>query len=140
MSNYSDNYLNKALVVYPPKLKMHRSYLMITEQEETEIASLTNDSALRLYKYYIVKRGWKHFNPLDYTKIGKHLGWSKAKTEKTKGMLVKKGLLLIIKDTLNDGTLLYRVLLGQDIIDTYNKTGIFPKLTGTIEEEALDDE
>jgi len=137
MSNYSDNYLNKALVVYPPKLKMHRSYLMITEQEETEIASLTNDSALRLYKYYVLKRGWKHFNPLDYTRIGEDLGWSKAKTEKTKGMLAKKGLLLIIKDTLNDGTLLYRVLLGQDIVNNYNKTGKFPELAGTIEEGGI---
>jgi len=112
---------------------------MITEQEETEIASLTNDSALRLYKYYILKRGWKHFNPLDYTRIGKDLGWSRAKTEKTKGMLVKKELLLVIKDTLNDGTLLYRVLLGQDIVNTYNKTGKFPELVGTIEKGGINE-
>lgn len=108
---------------------------MITMEEETEIAKITNDSAVRLYKFYIDKKGWKHFNPIDYKKIGDVLGWSKAKTEKTKAMLVKAGLIKIIKDTLKDGTQLYRLLIGKEIVNHYNNTGEFPRLAGSIDSE-----
>ena len=107
---------------------------MITAQEETQVAKDTSDSAVRLYKYYIDRRGWKHFNPLDYKKIGEALGWTTRKTETHKAKLVSAGYLVIVKDTLNDGTKLYRLLLGKDIVSKYKKTGTFPELSGSIED------
>ena len=133
--NYSDNYLNISLVTYTPKLKQFRNHLMLSQEDKNHIATKTNDSALRLYEYYIDKRGWKHFNPTDYERIANDLQWSKAKTEKTKTMLIKAGLLLILKDTLKDKSIIYRVLLGENIIDIYNKTGEFPELSGSIDGE-----
>jgi hypothetical protein len=124
--NYSKNYLNLGTVVYPPKLKMVRSILMLTEDQKREIASDTNDSCLRLYEFYINKKTWKHFNPTDYGKIGEALGWTARKTESSKTILVKHKYLLIKKDTLKDKTRIYRVLLGKDIVKHYLDTKEFP--------------
>lgn len=124
--NYSSNYLKVGAIVYPPKLKMNRSVLMLTLEQRNEVARATNDSALRLYEYYIEKKTWKYFNPLDYEKIGSRLGWSASKTEKCKTMLTKEGFLLVKKDTLKDGTKIYRILLGKELINVYNETNEFP--------------
>ena len=132
--NYSDNYLKKGLIMYPPKLKMIRSVLMLTEDDRREVVIATNDSALRLYEYYISKRGWKHFSPIAYEAIGKDLGWSRSKTEKTKTMLIKAGYLLILKDTLKDHSLIYRVLLGKPVVTHYKDTGNFPEISGAVDE------
>lgn len=124
--NYSKNYLNIGAITYPPKLKMVRSILMLTQEEERQVVLDTNDSCLRLYKLYIDKKNWKHFNPTDYEKIGEVLGWTAAKTEKCKTMLIAAEYLLLKKDTLNDGTKIYRILLGKDIVQQYKKTKVFP--------------
>ena len=99
---------------------------MLTADQENEVASDTNDSALRLYKYYIHKKNWKHFVPTDYTRIGKALNWSPSKTEKCKTMLIKAGYLLLKKDTLSDGTKIYRILVGKEIVNEYVNTKKFP--------------
>ena len=138
MRNYSDNYLNIGLITYPPELKTYRTIQMLSQEDEKEISKNTSDSAARLYRYYIDKRGWKHFNPLDYEKIGKDLGWTARKAETQKAKLQNAGYLLTIKDTLNDGTKLYRVLLGRNIVSHYNKTGEYPELTGVIEQDLSD--
>ena len=134
---YNNNYFKMSLNTYPPKLKMYRSVLMLTPEDRNEVALLTNDSALRLYEYYIAKKGWHHFNPTNYKAIGADLAWSEAKTIKNKAKLVKAGLLAIIKDTLNDKTVLYRVLLGLDMVAKYKKTGEIPELAGTIDSEEV---
>ena len=107
---------------------------MITPEQERELANDTSDSAVRLYNYYIDKKGWKHFNPLNYKGIGKDLGWTARKTETQKAKLVNAGYLLVIKDTLKDKTIIYRVLLGKEIVSHYIKTGKYPELSGTIGE------
>ena len=132
MGNYSKNYFNVGLIVYPPKLQMYRSVLMLTPEQTRELAIDTSDSAIRLYNYYISKRGWKHFNPLSYTEIGNDLGWTARKTETQKAKLVNAGYLLVIKDTLKDKTIIYRVLLGKDIVSHYNQTGEYPALAGSV--------
>ena len=124
--NYSINYLELGAITYPPKLKMYRSILMLTAEQKNEVVKATNDSALRLYEYYINKKSWKHFNPLNYKSIGRALTWSASKTEKCKGMLVKEGYLLIKKDTLPDGTKIFRILLGKDVVSLYKLTNKFP--------------
>ena len=130
--NYSKNYLKVGAITYTPKLKLHRSVLMLTLEQKNEIANATNDSALRLYEFYIDKKTWKHFNPLDYEKVGRELGWTASKTEKCKIMLVKSGFLVIKKDTLKDGAKIYRILLGKELVKKYNETNEFPDDNETI--------
>ena len=60
--NYNKNYLKVGAITYTPKLKIYRSILMLTLEQKNEVAMSTNDSALRLYEYYIDKKTWKHFN------------------------------------------------------------------------------
>jgi len=124
--NYSKNYLKVSTIVYPPKLNMYRSILMLNGQQKTEVAIATNDSALRLYEFYINKSTWKHFNPTDYVKIGENLGWTGRKTESNKTLLTKAKYLLIKKDTLKDGAKIYRILLGKQIIEHYLETKELP--------------
>ena len=127
--NYSENYLKVGTIVYPPKLTQYRNLFMLTPDQKTEVAKLTNDSALRLYEFFITKKSWKHFNPTDYERIGKVLGWTARKTESNKTLLTKANYLLIKKDTLKDSTKIYRVLLGKPIIEHYNETNEFPSDT-----------
>lgn len=133
MNDYSQNYLNIGLITYPPKLKMYRSVLMITPEQTRQLSIDTSDSAVRLYNFYIDKRGWKHFNPLDYKQIGLALGWTARKTETQKAKLQEAGYLLVIKDTLKDKTIVYRVLLGKDIVSHYKETGNYPAISGTVD-------
>ena len=56
--NYNKNYLKVGAITYTPKLKLHRSVLMLTLEQKNEIANATNDSALRLYEYYIDKKNF----------------------------------------------------------------------------------
>jgi len=106
---------------------------MLTPEQTKELAIDTSDSAVRLYTYYIDKRGWKHFNPLDYSRIGEDLGWTARKTETQKAKLVDSGYLSIIKDTLKDKTTIYRVLLGKEAVRQYKETGEYPPLAGVVE-------
>ena len=108
---------------------------MLTTKETRQLSIDTSDSAVRLYNYYIDKRGWKHFNPLDYPRIGNDLGWTARKTETQKAKLVDAGYLLVVKDTLKDKTTIYRVLLGKDIVAHYEETGNYPAIAGIIKEE-----
>ena len=139
--NDSKNYLKVGAITYTPKLKLHRSVLMLTLEQKNEIANATNDSALRLYEFYIDKKTWKHFNPLDYEKVGRELGWTASKTEKCKIMLVKSGFLVIKKDTLKDGAKIYRILLGKELVKKYNETNEFPDDNETIKyiTDSIDD-
>ena len=139
--NYNKNYLKVGAITYTPKLKICRSILMLTLEQKNEVAMSTNDSALRLYEYYIDKKTWKHFNPIDYTKVGKELGWTASKTEKCKTMLTKEGFLVIKKDTLKDGAKIYRILLGKELVRKYNETNEFPDDNETIKyiTDSIDD-
>jgi hypothetical protein len=137
MLNYNDNYLKKGLIVYPPELQMKRSVLMLSKDDRRELIQEVGDSALLLYEFYIEHKGWRHFNPLDYASIGSKIGWTARKTENTKGKLVKSGYLLVIKDTLKDSSVIYRVLLGKRIVDLYNKTGTFPIIAGVPDEDSI---
>jgi hypothetical protein len=130
--NNNTNYLSLGVIVYPPKLKMYKSLLMLTTEDKNEVSILTNDSALRLYEYYISKKSWKHFNPTDYARIGKELGWSPSKTEKCKTMLVKAGFVLIKKGSLSDGVTIYRILLGKPLVEKYHESNTFPTSEETI--------
>jgi len=135
--NYSKNYLNVSSITYPPKLKMYRSILLLTPEEETELSKATNDSCVRLFNYYISRRTYKYFIPTDYGKIGEALGWTASKTEKCKSMLIKAGYLLVKKDTLRDKTLVYRVLLGQDMVNYYLEYKRFPDDSLTFTKELV---
>lgn len=121
-----NNYLEVSAVAYPPKLKLFRSILMLTLEQQNEIAEETNDACLRLYEFYIQKKGWKHFNPTDYATVGSALRWSASKTKKCKDMLVKAGYLYIKKDTLPDNTRIYRIFLGKDVVSLYRETKKLP--------------
>jgi len=127
-----NNYLEVSAISYPPKLKLYRGILMLTLEDKNKLVGDTNDSALRLYEYYIGKQKWKHFNPTSYCEIGKALNWSASKTESVKNKLVKAGYVLIKKDTLKDGTKIYRVLLGKEMVHLYNTTKEFPSREETV--------
>ena len=123
---HKNNYLDVSAVAYPPQLKLFRSVLMLTLEQQNEIANATNDACLRLYEYYIQKKQWKHFNPTDYERIGAGLSWTPSKTKKCKDMLTKAGYLHIKKDTLPDKTKIYRIFLGKEIVDLYKNTKQLP--------------
>lgn len=123
---HKNNYLDVSAVAYPPKLKLFRNILMLTLDQQNEIAEDTNDACLRLFEYYIQKKTWKHFNPTNYENIGKSLRWTASKTKKCKDMLVKAGYLYVKKDTLPDKTKIYRIFLGQEVVALYNETKNLP--------------
>ena len=124
--SHNKNYLDVSAVAYPPKLKMFRSVLMLTLEQQNEIATETNDACLRLYEFYIHKKNWKHFNPTDYEVIGKALQWTASKTKKCKDMLTKAGFLYIKKDTLQDSTRVYRIFIGKEVVSLYKETKQLP--------------
>jgi hypothetical protein len=118
--------VNAETVTYTPQLKLYIDKLMLSQEQINEVVEDTNDSCLRLYEFYVTKKNWKHFNPIDYTKIGNVLRWSASKTEKCKCMLTKAGYLLIKKDTLSDGTKIFRILVGKEVVKLYKNNKILP--------------
>ena len=124
---YSENYLNVSCKTYPP-YSDYRKYLrggsyMLTDEYKRNIITEVGDSAYLLFDYYYSHYTYNYFKPDDSEKIGKDLGWSAKKVDRLRGKLKKANYILILKETMKDKSLYYRVLMGKEIVLHYLNTG-----------------
>ena len=126
MQKYSENYLNVSTKVYAPATK-YRKYIrgayMFTEEYKQQLLRDLGDSGYVLFDFYYTKSGHNYFKPNDNQYIADRLHWSVAKVKRIRKELKDKGYLLVLSDTGKDGTKFYRILMGQDIVTHYLKTG-----------------
>jgi hypothetical protein len=130
MSNYSENYLEVSTVMYKP-MSRNLSYAkaggyVLSEEYTKRLIKIVGDSGYILFNHFYKKSSYRFFIPTDNKKLADGIGWSVSKVERIKTLLVKKGYLLILKDTGNDGCSIYRVLLGTELINHYKDTGHLP--------------
>jgi len=128
MSNYTTNYLKVVSKMYAPKsdrLRYERQggYTLKPQSKYDIIAETKSDAAAILYEYFYEHRKYNHFAPTNDAKIGRDLSWTNSKVTRVKSLLKKHKYLLILKDTVKDGTVIYRTILNTDLIifyETYN--------------------
>ena len=89
------------------------------------VKSLGSDAAI-LYEYFYEKRRDSLFTPTNDRAIGDYLGWSASKVTRIKSLLKANNLLLILKDTIRDGTTFYRTILKPELIIYYNEHNALP--------------
>lgn len=139
MKKYSENYLKAVSKTYPPSgdnLKFIRAgEYMFTEEYKRELISNLGDSGYILFDFFYSRKKYNYFVPTDNTYIANQLGWTDSKVERIKTLLVKEGYLLLLKDTVKDGSKFYRILLGKDIVDHYKKHGVIDDSLLILKEE-----
>lgn len=139
MKKYSENYLKAVSKTYPPSgdnLKFIRAgEYMFTEDYKRELISNLGDSGYILFDFFYSRKKYNYFVPTDNTYIANQLGWTDSKVERIKTLLVKEGYLLLLKDTVKDGSKFYRILLGKDIVDHYKKHGVIDDSLLILKEE-----
>lgn len=127
MQKYSENYLKAISKTYPPtgeNLKFVRAGdYMFKEDYKRELINELGDSGYILFDFFYSRKKFNYFVPTDNHYIAKQLCWSDSKVERVKSVLVKKEYLLILKDTARDGSKIYRILMGKDIVEHYKKNG-----------------
>lgn len=143
MKKYSENYLKAVSKTYPPSgdnLKFIRAgEYMFTEDYKRELISNLGDSGYILFDFFYSRKKYNYFVPTDNTYIANQLGWTDSKVERIKTLLVKEGYLLLLKDTVKDGSKFYRILLGKDIVDHYKKHGVIDDSLLILKEEVDND-
>lgn len=143
MKKYSKNYLKAVSKTYPPSgdnLKFIRAgEYMFTEEYKRELISNLGDSGYILFDFFYSRKKYNYFTPTDNTYIANQLGWTDSKVERIKTLLVKEGYLLLLKDTVKDGSKFYRILLGKDIVDHYKKHGVIDDSLLILKEEVDND-
>ena len=129
MSNYTKNYLKSVSKMYLPgssNLRYIRGeYMLNMETKYGIVKSLGSDAAI-LYEYFYEKRRDSLFTPTNDKAIGDYLGWSASKVTRIKSLLKANNLLLILKDTIRDGTTFYRTILKPELIIYYNENNALP--------------
>lgn len=121
--------LNSQSKVYAPKqdqLRYIRGEYMINLETKYSIIKELGDSAWLLYEFFYEKRRYNHFAPTDDKAIAEAMGWSSSKVARIKTLLKKHNLLLILKDTTRDGTVLYRTILQKHLIEFYLEHNTLP--------------
>jgi hypothetical protein len=130
MNKYNTNYLKVVSKMYLPSgdyLRYTRGEYMLTPRVKYEIIELTkSDSAVILYEYFYENRKRNHFSPTDDESIGRILSWSPSKVSRIKSLLKKHKYLLVLKDTVKDGTIIYRTILNPGLISFYEKHNELP--------------
>jgi hypothetical protein len=143
MKKYSKNYLKAVSKTYPPSgdnLKFIRAgEYMFTEDYKRELIFNLGDSGYILFDFFYSRKKYNYFVPTDNTYIANQLGWTDSKVERIKTLLVKEGYLLLLKDTVKDGSKFYRILLGKDIVDHYKKHGVIDDSLLILKEEVDND-
>lgn len=130
MKNYSENYLKVVSKIYQPNQKtslryMRGEYMLNLKTKYGIVKDYGSDAAI-LYEFFHEKKRFNHFSPTNDTLIASELGWSKSKVTRIKSILKKANLLLILKDTVKDGTILFRIILNTDLIEHYQKHNVLP--------------
>lgn len=129
MSNYTKNYLKSVSKMYLPDSSNLRyirgEYMLNMETKYGIVKSLGSDAAI-LYEYFYEKRRDNLFSPTNDKAIGDYLGWSSSKVTRIKSLLKANDLLLILKDTIRDGTTFYRTILKPELIAYYNEHNALP--------------
>lgn len=129
MSNYTKNYLKSVSKMYLPDSSNLRyirgEYMLNMETKYGIVKSLGSDAAI-LYEYFYEKRRDNLFSPTNDKAIGDYLGWSASKVTRIKSLLKANDLLLILKDTIRDGTIFYRTILKPELIAYYNEHNALP--------------
>ena len=100
-------------------------YMLNMETKYGIVKSLGSDAAI-LYEYFYEKRRDSLFTPTNDKAIGDYLGWSASKVTRIKSLLKANNLLLILKDTIRDGTTFYRTILKPELIIYYNEHSALP--------------
>jgi len=129
MGKYTTNYLKVLSKVYAPdskQLRYIRGEYMISLDTKYKIIQDHGDSAWILYEFFYERRRYNHFSPTDDEAIAKAIGWSASKVTRIKSLLKKNLLLLILKDTVRDGTSFYRTILKPELIMFYNEHNALP--------------
>jgi hypothetical protein len=136
--HYSDNYLKYPCMIYKPYYqhlrKLDKGTYVMTKEYQKEIITTAGDSAWILFEYYYSKYSFKHFKPTDNKKIGEAIGWKASKVARVRTLLVKHRYMLFIKDTVKGGSILYRVLMGKELVTHFIEHGTLPKKTKNIKE------
>ena len=144
MKKYSENYLKAVSKTYPPSgdnLKFIRAgEYMFTEEYKRELISNLGDSGYILFDFFYSRKKYSYFTPTDNEYIAKQLGWTSSKVERLKTTLVKEGYLLLLKDTVKDGSKFYRILLGKDIVNHYIQHGIIDDSLLILKEESSNEQ
>ena len=126
MNNYSVNYLEITTKTYSPKqdnLRYYRSgTYMFSKKYKAQVIKDVGDAGLILLEYFYDMRTYAHFNPTDNKRIANDLNWTASKVARVKTVLTSNEYLLILKDTNKDGSKLYRILLGKDLVQHYKVT------------------
>lgn len=121
-------------------------HMLSTEFKRKLIKDLGSDAyVIYDYFYEMSKQNNSKFSPTDDKAIADKFGWSASKVTRLKSLLKKAGYLLIIKETTNKKTTLYKILMTPSIIDYYKTTGTVPEdvnivyTTADIKDKVLED-
>lgn len=137
MNNYIKEYLNTVIKSYKPNntftvdgikpLRYVRGEYMLSIDIERRMIKDVGSDAYTLYKYFYDTSAQSKRNlPTDDKGIGALYGWSASKTARLKTKLKEHKYLLILKESTNKGTTLFKVLLNPNIINQYIETGTVP--------------
>jgi hypothetical protein len=134
MKNYNNNYLKIVSKMYCPSKRSEKlrfikggTYMLTKDTKYNIIKETGSDSAAILYEYFYEYRNYNHFAPTNDERIARELGWSASKVARIKSLLKKHKYLLILKDTVKDGTVLYRTILDPVLIRFYEENNKLPE-------------